>query len=315
VLTCWLSAALVMWCVERSSSTLSCLHAAQRGCILHCSTPPHTVLHASCTSIPSRAESDCWYQNQARAALFENIENIVTHKFECCAAEQAQLYDLRAPRGPLAVLRGHHKAVSYVRWAGADTLVTASTDSTLRVWTATQPAAAAVTAAAATEGVDAVTTTAAGGVSGAAGAGVAAKQPAVPPLPPPRREGDGVWRCSQVLSGHTNVKHFVGLAARGGLVACGSETNEVYLYHRALPRPRALCALRVPGEPPPALRSSGPTPTGSASTTSGGGGGSSRTPFVSALTWRRDGGALLAANSRGGLWLLELEGGGHGIGS
>lgn len=42
-------------------------------------------------------------------------------------------YDLRAPRRPLAVLRDHRKAVSYVKFLDADTIVSASTDSQLKV--------------------------------------------------------------------------------------------------------------------------------------------------------------------------------------
>lgn len=42
-------------------------------------------------------------------------------------------YDLRQPSKPLMTLRGHRKAVSYVRWAG-DELVSASTDNSLKLW-------------------------------------------------------------------------------------------------------------------------------------------------------------------------------------
>lgn len=35
---------------------------------------------------------------------------------------------------PLAVVAGHSKAVSYVRFLGGDRLVTASTDSRLKLW-------------------------------------------------------------------------------------------------------------------------------------------------------------------------------------
>lgn len=35
---------------------------------------------------------------------------------------------------PLAVIGGHKKAVSYVRFLGGDRLVSASTDSTLKLW-------------------------------------------------------------------------------------------------------------------------------------------------------------------------------------
>ena len=45
---------------------------------------------------------------------------------------------------PLAVIGGHKKALSYVRFMGGDQLVSASTDNTLRLWD--------INAAAASEG-------------------------------------------------------------------------------------------------------------------------------------------------------------------
>ncbi|CAG4981765.1 unnamed protein product [Colias eurytheme] len=48
-------------------------------------------------------------------------------------------YDLRAPRSPLAVLRDHRKAVSYVQFLDDKTLVSASTDSMLKLWKVDSP--------------------------------------------------------------------------------------------------------------------------------------------------------------------------------
>eukprot|EP00891_Asterochloris_glomerata_P004417 jgi/Astpho2/4417/fgenesh1_pm.00067_%23_4_t len=51
------------------------------------------------------------------------------------------LYDLRQIHTPLAVISGHSRAVSYVRWLGSDSIVSASTDNHLKLWdvgTATQ---------------------------------------------------------------------------------------------------------------------------------------------------------------------------------
>lgn len=48
-------------------------------------------------------------------------------------------YDLRAPRQPLAVFRDHRKAVSYVKFLDARTLVSASTDSALKLWRVESP--------------------------------------------------------------------------------------------------------------------------------------------------------------------------------
>ena len=43
-------------------------------------------------------------------------------------------YDLRHIRTPLYTLAGHKKAVSYVKFVDAETLVSASTDNTLKLW-------------------------------------------------------------------------------------------------------------------------------------------------------------------------------------
>jgi hypothetical protein len=228
------------------------------------------------------------------------------------------LFDLRSPRSPLALLKGHAKAVSYVRWAGPDTLVSASTDATLRLWAASggrgscDDAAAAGGARAAGAGAGAA---AAGGGCGSSSDGE-----------------EGGWHCVQVLRGHTNRKHFVGLATHGPFVACGSETNEVFVYHQGLPQPSMRCLLAAPHEAAAAAAA----PAGGAGGVGGAGvaggaamagagtlgeaaaaaaatagaaaaGGSSKRPFVSALAWRGDGSALLAANSKGGIWLLAMQ--------
>lgn len=44
------------------------------------------------------------------------------------------MYDLRYASKPLDLMKGHRKAVSYVRFADDSTIVSASTDCTLRQW-------------------------------------------------------------------------------------------------------------------------------------------------------------------------------------
>ena len=52
-----------------------------------------------------------------------------------CADHRVHLFDLRFPKCPVASLGGHRKAVSYARFLSAgEELVSASTDSTMRVW-------------------------------------------------------------------------------------------------------------------------------------------------------------------------------------
>ena len=45
-----------------------------------------------------------------------------------------------------------------------------------------------------------------------------------------------VSKCLRSFTGHTNEKNFVGLSTNstGEFIACGSETNEVFIYHNKL---------------------------------------------------------------------------------
>ncbi|OMJ28140.1 E3 ubiquitin-protein ligase COP1 [Smittium culicis] len=50
------------------------------------------------------------------------------------ADHNVHCYDLRFPTTPLAILKEHRKAVSYVRFISDDLIVSASTDSSLKLW-------------------------------------------------------------------------------------------------------------------------------------------------------------------------------------
>lgn len=158
------------------------------------------------------------------------------------------LFDLRHTAAPLAVAAGHQKAVSYVRFLTGQTLVTASTDNSLRLWQVPELVAGA---------------------------------------------GDA---CELVLRGHTNEKNFIGLAVTpAGYIACGSETNEVYTYYSAVPRPLAHHAFSE------GLESDLETMSAVAH-----GAGASSGQFVSCVAWSSKHGTLLAANSAGHVKVLEL---------
>eukprot|EP00775_Hariotina_reticulata_P006474 gene6474-6702_t len=51
-----------------------------------------------------------------------------------CANYRLYMYDLRKTGQPLSCVPAHRKAVSYVRWLTGDQLVSASTDSTVKLW-------------------------------------------------------------------------------------------------------------------------------------------------------------------------------------
>lgn len=94
-------------------------------------------------------------------------------------------------------------------------------------------------------------------------------------------------RCVRSFAGHVNERNFVGLAAGTGdassFLACGSETNAVFTYHRSLSKPVATHSF-----------------SGSSDTSHSG------YRFVSAVAWRPKTTTLLAANSRGRIRILEL---------
>lgn len=153
--------------------------------------------------------------------------------------------------------------MSYVRWlSNGHELVTASTDSSLKLWSLNmaQPPLAFTAAAFAAGGSGGglhsyshagphtaslpsfLTAGDAAGENGSAvadvaiGAGVAA----APASGGIGGGAGGVLGGSALVrsfSGHVNERNFVGLSTRGDYIACGSENHEVFVYTRALPQP------------------------------------------------------------------------------
>eukprot|EP00250_Pteridium_aquilinum_P017524 c23672_g2_i1 orf=848-4168(-) len=151
-------------------------------------------------------------------------------------------YDLRNTKLPWCVLMNHSKAVSYVKFLDSDTIVSASTDNTLKLWELSR-------------------TNVFGG---------ACKTP------------------SLTYTGHTNEKNFVGLSVMDGYIACGSETNAVFAYHKSLPMPVATHKF---GWLDPLTGKNMGDDTGK---------------FVSSVCWRAKSQTLIAANSLGNVKVLEM---------
>ncbi|CAJ2659796.1 unnamed protein product [Trifolium pratense] len=91
----------------------------------------------------------------------------------------------------------------------------------------------------------------------------------------------------QSFTGHTNVKNFVGLSVSDGYIATGSETNEVFIYHKAFPMP----ALQFKFQNTDPI--SGHEVDDAAQ-------------FVSSVCWRGQSPTLIAANSTGNVKILEM---------
>lgn len=151
-------------------------------------------------------------------------------------------YDLRNTTIPWCTLVDHSKAVSYVKFLDAGTLVSASTDNTLKLWDLSRTSSA----------------------------------------------GGHFKTCTQTYTGHTNEKNFVGLSVMDGYIACGSETNAVFAYHKSLPMPMA------------SHKFGGADPMSGQDTQEDSG------QFVSSVCWRGKSQTLLAANSMGNIKMLEM---------
>ncbi|KAL3364500.1 hypothetical protein AABB24_013322 [Solanum stoloniferum] len=148
-------------------------------------------------------------------------------------------YDLRNSKMPLCTLIGHNKTVSYVKFIDSTTLVSASTDNTLKIWDLS----------------------------------ISTSRILDTPL--------------QSFTGHMNVKNFVGLSVSEGYIATGSETNEVFVYHKAFPMP----ALSFK------FNSTDPLSGDEVD---------DQAQFISSVCWRGQSSTLVAANSMGNIKLLEM---------
>lgn len=89
-----------------------------------------------------------------------------------------------------------------------------------------------------------------------------------------------------VTAGHTNEKNFVGLSvSQDGYIACGSENNAVYCYHKAVPTPICDHKFGTPGQHDDP---------------------SEAHQFVSSVCWSRKHNTMISANSMGNIKVLEL---------
>ncbi|XAR65711.1 hypothetical protein NMG60_11009906 [Bertholletia excelsa] len=93
-------------------------------------------------------------------------------------------------------------------------------------------------------------------------------------------------RPIRMFKGHVNEKNFVGLSVSGNYIACGSETNEVFVYHKAISKP-AVCYKFASSDMDDAANDAG-------------------SYFISAVCWQNNGKTMLTANSQGTIKVLAL---------
>lgn len=155
------------------------------------------------------------------------------------ADHKVYCFDLRNLKVPWCTLVGHTKTVSYVKFVDSSTLVSASTDSSLKIWDLSTCSSRVLDS----------------------------------PL--------------QTFSGHTNVKNFVGLSISDGYIATGSETNEIFVYHKAFPMP--VLSYKFNNKDP----ISGQVVDDVAQ-------------FISCVCWHDRSSTLVAASSSGNIKILEM---------
>ncbi|XP_057725717.1 E3 ubiquitin-protein ligase COP1 [Arachis stenosperma] len=90
----------------------------------------------------------------------------------------------------------------------------------------------------------------------------------------------------RTFKGHANEKNFVGLTVNSEYIACGSETNEVFVYHKEISKPVTWHKFGSP-EVDDAEDEAG-------------------SYFISAVCWKSDSPTILTANSQGTIKVLVL---------
>ncbi len=131
---------VTLWDAEASSLVRSYQeHEKRCWSVQFCEVDPRLIASASDDS-----KVKIWSTNSEYSLL-----SIDTKSNVCCcvfkpdskfhvlfgtADHNIHYYDLRQPKEPVQLFKGHKKAVSYVKFIGPQTLVSASTDSTLKSW-------------------------------------------------------------------------------------------------------------------------------------------------------------------------------------
>ncbi|CAM8908657.1 unnamed protein product [Rhodiola kirilowii] len=90
----------------------------------------------------------------------------------------------------------------------------------------------------------------------------------------------------RTFRGHVNEKNFVGLTVNTEFIACGSETNEAFVYHKAISKPAAHHKFSS-ANPEESVEDSG-------------------SYFISAVCWKSNSPTMLAANSQGTIKVMVL---------
>ncbi|KAI5069458.1 hypothetical protein GOP47_0015759 [Adiantum capillus-veneris] len=215
-----------------------------------------------------------------------------------CADSNVYVYDLRRLDSSLLCLTGHERAASYVRFLGGEELVSASIDSSVKLW-------------------DISSCNALGTCQGqlrsrapiASGSKPLFIENEVQRRSLKKVGDDETYMLRRTFHSHKNVKNFVGLSVwtESGLIACGSETNEVFVYDKSKNEPIWQMKLHTEDFSPQRRRRRTEEEM-EEELEEGGRRLHESKCFVGALCWREQGDhhSLLTANSQGTLQLVKV---------
>ncbi|KAF5944227.1 hypothetical protein HYC85_018304 [Camellia sinensis] len=99
----------------------------------------------------------------------------------------------------------------------------------------------------------------------------------------------------RTFRGHTNEKNFVGLTVNSEYIACGSETNDVFVYHKVV-----IYLIKLAISRPAAWHRFASSDLDDVDDDAG-------SYFISAVCWKSDSPTMLAANSQGTIKALSVD--------
>ncbi|KAG4097626.1 WD40 repeat-like protein [Neocallimastix lanati (nom. inval.)] len=185
-------------------------HEKRAWCVDYCTKNP--TLFASCSDDTT---VKIWNENVPYSALtIDSRANICSVAFNPyneyevvfgSADHNIYYYDIRNAKSAWKCIKGHKKAISYVKFRNRFEFVSASTDNTLKLWSINP------------QSIDISSNN----------------------INNNNNNNNEMVQLIRSFSGHLNERNFAGLSINkdGDFILCGSETNEIYTYYSESEKP------------------------------------------------------------------------------
>ncbi|KAL6607464.1 WD40 repeat-like protein [Neocallimastix sp. 'constans'] len=201
---------ITLWDTETGEAVSSFSeHEKRAWCVDYCTKNP--TVFASCSD---DATVKIWDENISYSTLtIDSRANICSVAFNPyseyevafgSADHNIYYYDIRNAKSAWKCIKGHKKAISYVKFKNRYELISASTDNTLKLWSINPQSMNILS----------------NGICNDS-------------------DNDDKVQLIRTYSGHLNERNFTGLSINkdGDFILCGSETNEIYTYYSESEKP------------------------------------------------------------------------------